>query len=152
MNYDVHFCTLAASDPLLRWDVRLTDSWLECFSGTLATMTRWPCVHCGATTHYPESCLFHAQSVPELLRRHHPSFVSTSTGGQHSPLTRPSLDNLTTADQPWHNQAANSHEGLAMPLTVQSAAVFPLTSYTSVEPVTVPGPVSTGTVPLSKLC
>ena len=28
LNYDIHFCTLAASDPSLRWEVRLTDLWL----------------------------------------------------------------------------------------------------------------------------
>ena len=73
---------------------------------------------------------------------------------QHSlQVVYPSLYNLMTADQPWHNQATNSQERLAMPSTIQSAAVFPVTSYTSikyVEPVTVPGPIPTGTVPISK--
>ena len=39
LNYDVSFRTLAASDPLLRWDVRLTDLWVECFSGAPTPMT-----------------------------------------------------------------------------------------------------------------
>ena len=65
LNYDIRFCTLAASDPSLRWDVRLTDLWLECFSSPPAPITRWSCVHCDATTHYPENCIFRAQPTPD---------------------------------------------------------------------------------------
>ena len=98
--------------------------------------------------------------VPNLCQNpqedtiHHLHQLPMEDNTHHLPqVVCPSLDNLTTADHPWHNQAANGQEGLAMPSTVQSAAVFPVTSYTSVkyvEPVTVPGPVPTGTVPLSK--
>ena len=31
--------------------MRFIDLWLECYSGTPAPMTRWPCVHCSVTTH-----------------------------------------------------------------------------------------------------
>ena len=85
LNYDVRFRTLAASDPSLRWDVRHTDLWLECFSGTHAPTTRWPCVHCGATTHYPENCLFRAQPMSEPRRGQQPPPVSTPPGGHHPP-------------------------------------------------------------------
>ena len=84
LNYDMRFHTLAASDPQLRWDMRLTDLWLECISGTPASTTQWPCCYCGATTHYPENCLFHTQPIPELPRGQHPPPMSTSIGGQHS--------------------------------------------------------------------
>ena len=156
LNYDTHFCTLAALDPSLRCYVRLTDLWLECFSGTSAPMIRWPCVHCGATTHYPENCLFRAQSMFESPRGQHPSPASTSTVGQHPP---PTLGNVSQPGQPsdsrptWHSQAAKGHDGLAMPSTVQSAVILPATSYTCVNcvvPTTVPSSAPTGTVPITK--
>ena len=111
LNYDVHFRTPTASDPLLRWDVRLTDLWLECFSDTPAPMTRWPCVHCGATTHYPENCLFRAQSMSEPPRGQHPSPASTSAGGQHPTLT------LGTVSQPGH--LSDSRPVVAQPNCLQ---------------------------------
>ena len=89
LNYDIRFRTLAASDPSLRWDVRLTDLWLECFSSAPAPITRWPCVHCGATTHYPENCIFRAQPTPDP-RRGPP--VAIPTGGQHP---TPSTSNIS---------------------------------------------------------
>ena len=97
LNYDMHFCTLAASDPLLRWDVRLTDLWLECFSGTPAPMIQWPCIHFGATSRFPENCLFHAQSMFEHPRGQHPLPASTSTRGQHPP---PTPGNVSPPGQP----------------------------------------------------
>ena len=87
LNYDTSFCTLAALDCLLQWDVRLTDLWLECFSGISALMIQWPCVHCGATTHYPKNYLMYAKSMFEPPRGQYPSPTSTSTGGQHPPPT-----------------------------------------------------------------
>ena len=39
LNYDICFRTLAASDPSQRWDVRLTDLWLECFSSAPVPIT-----------------------------------------------------------------------------------------------------------------
>ena len=96
LNYDMHFCTLAASDPQLWWDVPLTNLWLECISGTPAITTRWPCCYCGATTHYPEDCLFRTQPMPELPRGQHPPPTSTSIGGQHS---QPTPGNIS---QPWY--------------------------------------------------
>ena len=126
------------------------------FFGNPAPTTRWPCVHCGATTHYPENCLFRAQSMSEPPRGHihhlHQLLLEDNT--HHSPqVLYPNLDNSVTEDQQWHSQGAYSHNGLTTPSTIQSATVLPVTSYTSVkyvEPTIVPGSVPTGTVPLSK--
>ena len=59
LSYDVKFRTKAATDPLLRWDIRDLDLWLEHFPGTAAQSSCWPCNHCGNTTHYPSHCPFH---------------------------------------------------------------------------------------------
>ena len=64
LNYDIRFRTLAASNPSVRWDTRENELWLEFFTGTASAATRWPCAYCGATTHYPENCLFRSQPVP----------------------------------------------------------------------------------------
>ena len=58
INYDMKFRTKAASEPTLRWDIRELDLWLECFPGTPVQTTRWPCSHCGSTTHFPSNCPF----------------------------------------------------------------------------------------------
>ena len=58
LSYDVRFRTKAANDPSLRWDIRDLDLWLECFPGTSNPTNRWPCNHCGGTTHYPINCPF----------------------------------------------------------------------------------------------
>ena len=108
----MRFRSLAASDPLLRWDVRLTDLWLECFSDTPAPMTQWPCVHCGATTHHPENCLFVLNlRMSEPLRGLHPSPALTSAGGQHPPLTP------GTVSQP--GQLSNNRPAMAQPSRLQ---------------------------------
>lgn len=62
ISYDIKFRTKAANDPTLRWDVRELDLWLECFPGTSAQPNRWPCNHCGSTTHFPANCPFRAYS------------------------------------------------------------------------------------------
>ena len=121
-----------------------------------APLTRWPRVHCGATTHYPENCLF----VPNLCQSpprghiHHLCQLLPEDNTHHSPqVLYQNLDNSVTEDQRWHSQGAYSHNGLATPSTIQSATVLPVSSYTSVkyvEPTTVPGSVPTGTVSLSK--
>ena len=58
LSYDMRFRTKAANDPSLRWDIRDLDLWLECFPGTSSQANRWPCNHCGGTTHYPINCPF----------------------------------------------------------------------------------------------
>ena len=66
LRYDSRFRALAAEDKSLRWDHKLNDLWLECFSLVAASpshaaaypspKTRRPCTYCGATTHYPDNC------------------------------------------------------------------------------------------------
>lgn len=58
VSYDIKFRTKAANDPLLRWDIRDLDLWLECFPGTANQTSRWPCTHCSSTTHFPSNCPF----------------------------------------------------------------------------------------------
>ena len=58
LSYDMRFRTKAANDPSLRWDIRDLDLWLECFPGISPQANRWPCNHCGGTTHYPINCPF----------------------------------------------------------------------------------------------
>jgi len=60
--YDIKFRTKAANDPSLRWDIRDLELSLECFPGTSNQPNRWPCHHCGSTTHYPSNCSFHSSS------------------------------------------------------------------------------------------
>ena len=149
LNYDVPFCTLAASDPSLRWDMQLADLWLECFSGTYSC-PHDPMALC-ATTHYQENCLFRAQPLSKLQR---PPPVSTSPGGHLHQVTYPSLEaNSVMADLPWNSQAAKGHGRLATLSTAPSAVILPVTSYTCVKSVvfvTVPAFVPTGTVRLLK--
>ena len=58
LSYDTRFRTKAANDSSLRWDIRDLDLWLECFPGTSSQTNRWPCNHCGGTTHYLINCPF----------------------------------------------------------------------------------------------
>ena len=51
-NYDVQFCTLAASNPQLHWNVRHYELWLENLAfQTSSSMpkSRWPCTYFGST-------------------------------------------------------------------------------------------------------
>ena len=57
LNHDKKITTQAANDPSLRWDIRDTDLWLECFPVSVQA-SRWPCNHCGSTSHYPGNCPF----------------------------------------------------------------------------------------------
>ena len=56
LQYDYKFWTLAAVDPLLRWDLRQSDLWLECLASSHQSTKRWPCPYCRATNHFPENC------------------------------------------------------------------------------------------------
>ena len=56
LQYDYKFRTLAAADPLLRWDQRHSDLWLECLASSQQSTKRWPCPYCRATNHFPENC------------------------------------------------------------------------------------------------
>ena len=55
LQYDSKFRTLAAADPLLRWDQRHPDLWLECLASGQQNK-RWPCPYCRATNHFPSNC------------------------------------------------------------------------------------------------
>ena len=56
LQYDYKFRTLAAADPLLRWDQRHPDLWLECLASSYQSNKRWPCPYCRATNHFPDNC------------------------------------------------------------------------------------------------
>ena len=56
LQYDAKFRTLAAANPLLRWDQRHPDLWLECLALGNKEQQCWPCPYCKATTHFPENC------------------------------------------------------------------------------------------------
>ena len=56
LQYDYKFRTPAAADPLLQWDQRHSDLWLECLASSQQSTKRWPCPYCRATNHFPENC------------------------------------------------------------------------------------------------
>ena len=58
LNYDTQFRITAASDRTLRWDMRHSDLWFKCITpfATASQSGRFPCAHCGQTSHYPENC------------------------------------------------------------------------------------------------
>ena len=65
MMYDVKFRTLAANNPLLRWDACHPDLWLECLTITKpAAPERWPCPHCNSVYHFPDRCPFRGGKSP----------------------------------------------------------------------------------------
>ena len=82
LNYDVQFRTLAALDPLIRWDIRHTDLWLQCVTTTPPPAIRWPCPQCAATNHYPENCPFHRHITPTATNRQGPPTSSFFSSGQ----------------------------------------------------------------------
>ena len=55
LQHDYKFRTLAAADPLLRWDQRHSDLWLECLASSHQSTKHWPCPYCRATNHFPEN-------------------------------------------------------------------------------------------------
>ena len=58
MTYDIKFRTLAVSYPMLRWDVRHLDTWVECLSTPKSQPGHWPCPHCGSMYHFSDHCPF----------------------------------------------------------------------------------------------
>ena len=56
LQYDYKFRTLAAADPLLRWDQRHSNLWLECLASSQQSTKYWPCPYYIATNHFPENC------------------------------------------------------------------------------------------------
>ena len=59
LQYDAKFRTLAACNPLLRWDQRHPELWYEAMAtagNTQPGTKRWPCPYCGAKNHFPEDC------------------------------------------------------------------------------------------------
>ena len=80
LTYDIQFRTLAASNPSLRWDVRHADLWLQCITPSRTLHSgRWPCPHCGSTTHYPDRCPFHSYSSRQV-----PNTQWNAYRGQHT--------------------------------------------------------------------
>ena len=83
LQYDSKFRTLAAADPLLRWDQRHPDLWLECLASVQQNAKRWPCPYCSGTNHFPSNCLQapfrqkqdspdHSRTSDHLKRSSHP--------------------------------------------------------------------------------
>ena len=90
LSYDLQFCTLAASDPILRWDARHTDLWLQCMTTTIATQSAcWLWKHCSATNHYPDNCPIRTIPLPAIT-----GGQWATTMGQHNsrPNTEPYLN------------------------------------------------------------
>lgn len=152
------FYTLEASDPLLRWNVQLTDLWLKCCSGAPVPMTWWPCFHRDLTTHYSKKLSFLCPTYVWTPKRITPTTcvnihwrAASTTYTRHCITTL--ILNLVMADQPWNSQTANSHGKFTTLSTAQSHVVPPVTPYTCVkyvEPFTVPSSIPTGTGPFSK--
>ena len=62
LQYDSTFRTLAAANPLLRWDQRHPDLWSECLASGQQNK-HWPCPYCRATNHFPSNCP-HSEHIP----------------------------------------------------------------------------------------
>jgi len=52
---NIKFRNLAASYPMLPWDIRHLDTWVECLSIPKLQPEHW---HCGSMYHYPDHCPF----------------------------------------------------------------------------------------------
>ena len=135
LNYTVWFHTLAAANPLLRWDICKNELWLEFFSGSASALARWPCGYCGATTHYPDNCLFCPLPIPVQNPEQHPHYWAS--------FNRPAR---------WHYSQSTSK-----PPTSKAKPVIHLIAPTAdtffhiCAPATVPGSAPTRAVPLIKL-
>jgi len=71
LNYDTQFRVTAATDHTLRWDTRHSDLWFKCITpfSTATQPGRFPCIHCGQTSHYPENCNFRRSPAQPLDQR-----------------------------------------------------------------------------------
>ena len=133
--------------------MRFTNLWLKCFSGTPAPMIHWPCVQCGATTHYPENFFFCVGSMHEPERGPQPLPTSTSTGGQNSP---PMSGNVSHPGQPSDSRLTMAHPSHQRPQWTCYAfncSICHRSSCSCVKYVvltTVPGSALTRAVPFSK--
>ena len=78
LQYEAKFHTLATANPLLRWDQRHPDLWLECLALGNKEQQRWPCPYCKATTHFPENC-------PQSPFRHNKSTPTPPEPGRFLP-------------------------------------------------------------------
>jgi len=69
--YDMHFRIMAASDPTIHWNVCHSDLWLKWITPFVRQPQsgRFPCSHCGSTSHYPENCNFCPSVVPNIPRK-----------------------------------------------------------------------------------
>ena len=59
LQYDSKLRTLTATNLHLHWDQHHPDFWLEALALSnidKQSSKRWPCLHCKATTHFPENC------------------------------------------------------------------------------------------------
>jgi len=83
LNYDMHFRIMAASDPTIRWDVRHSDLWLKWITPFVRQPQsgRFPCSHCGSTSHYPENCNFRPSVAPNTPRTTNRKVSPTATSG-----------------------------------------------------------------------
>ena len=98
LNYDVQCQMLAVSNPSLRWDTRHHDLWLQCITPSCVQQSsRWPCPFCGATTHFPDQCPFHANSSRQL-----PSGQWNDTGGQSSEASKSVTFSKNPSSNPGH--------------------------------------------------
>ena len=112
LRYDQRFRASAAADKTLRWDHKLNDLWLECFTqpspsqqqqtsttpSTSSKLTnRRPCTYCGNFYHYPDNCPVKPFRPTHATPGH---IASTPTERQ---TAQPSLTPSTNPTPPQHS-------------------------------------------------
>ena len=150
LQYDSRFRTPAAEDKSLRWDHKLNDLWLECFSLVAASPShaaaypsskaRRPCTYCGATTHYPDNCSSNPFRAP---RSSPPTFAPSRSPASFLSLRHPPLPHQQTALRPSHAGTITSKlhpPQLPLQTLVPSAGITPTSSGTapSITPIETP--------------
>ena len=85
LQYDAKFRTLAAANPLLCWDQRHPDLWLEYLALSKQEQQCWSCPYYKATTHFLDNC------------PHSPLYVMTNQ-----------LLHCLSIESPFHQFAASS--------------------------------------------
>ena len=126
MNYDIKFRNLAASYPILRWDVRHLDRWVECLSIPKSQPERWPCPHCGSMYHYPDRCPFRSSTAPappdgQLSSFRNPGIAPTTPNHNLLPPIPPSHNHSSPLIHPRTSDATSTTEELAHAPAVHSS-------------------------------
>ena len=102
MTYDIKSHTLAASYPMLRWDVHHLDTWVECLSILKSQPECWPCPHCSSMYHFPDRCPFRPGTFSAPPDRELPPSRNSSTVPTTPQTVNPSYSQAVnpTSSQP----------------------------------------------------